>query len=592
MKKKDQEPNQELLGLEPDDLYMVAEKFAEQGRFDEAVDLCEKGVKLFPASLAMKIGLGKMRNLVKQKEKEERERLHDKFKEERARNDSLSFQFAAVGKIFEQKAQEEKAFECYHLSVMYNPSNETALFALASLYYKNNDFAGVIKELRQFLGINPFRADAHALMGRAYFYLKNYKKALASTMDAIIINNAAGVATEPELQEKLKYVLNKLGIHSKAAKAEVFRKRLKLFNRCTKQLNVQKEALLGKSGVKGFQELTKRKVKEDTRNDLLKLALRLRSFELLQPLSDEDLFVVATAMKEMRIKSGETVFDEKDEGDELYLIESGEVKLVKNTPFGEQPLAVAHKGELFGEMNFIDPVHRSAEALAGRDSVLFCVRRSDLEPFFETHKSVAVQFYWHFWKSLSIRTRDANNLLKTFFSETEKTKKPVIVPEKARESKAISIELDRKIKLLQEQGLSAKELRLLAAFSTEELYNQNEFIFREGDKGDKLYIILDGKVRITKNIPGVGDEALAILGKGDFFGEMALVDNATRSADARAHVNGTTVLTISRSVLNEILLVDVESAYQFLCILCRILTQRLREINLKIIQWRLMSGGF
>ena len=99
-------------------------------------------------------------------------------------------------------------------------------------------------------------------------------------------------------------------------------------------------------------------------------------------------------------------------------------------------------------------------------------------------------------------------------------------------------------------------------------------------------------MRISKHIPGVGEEALAILEKGDFFGEMALVDNEPRSADARAHANGTTVLTISRSVLNEILSVDVESAYQFLFILCRILTRRLREINLKIIQWRLMAGGF
>jgi len=132
----------------------------------------------------------------------------------------------------------------------------------------------------------------------------------------------------------------------------------------------------------------------------------------------------------------------------------------------------------------------------------------------------------------------------------------------------------------------------LAAFSKEELYNRDDLIFREGDEGDKLYIILDGKVRITKHIPGAGEEALAILEKGDFFGEMALIDNQPRSADAKAHINGTTVLTISRQVLNEILSVDIESAYQFLSILCRILTQRLREINLKIIQWRLMSGGF
>jgi len=243
-------------------------------------------------------------------------------------------------------------------------------------------------------------------------------------------------------------------------------------------------------------------------------------------------------------------------------------------------------------MNFIDPAHRSADAVAETDATLFVIKRSDLEPFFDTHKDVAVQFYWHFWRSLSKRTRDANNLLKTFFTEAETSSKMQIKPEHVAKSKEISIDLDKKLKLLQERGLSAKELRLLAAFSGEELYNQDEVIFREGSKGDKLYIILEGKVRIVKNIPGIGEEALAILEKGDFFGEMALVDNEPRSAEAKAHVNGTTVLTISRGVLNEILSVDVESAYQFISILCRILTQRLREINLKIIQWRLMAGGF
>jgi CRP-like cAMP-binding protein len=243
-------------------------------------------------------------------------------------------------------------------------------------------------------------------------------------------------------------------------------------------------------------------------------------------------------------------------------------------------------------MNFIDPSQRSADAVAHTDCGLFSLKMGELRGFFDTHKDVAVHFYWHFWKSLSQRTREANNMLKTFFSDAESGAKLPLNPQEASLSKAISIDLDRKIKILQERGLSARELRLLAAFSGEELYNRDEVIFREGAKGDKLYIILDGKVRISKNIPGVGEEALAILEKGDFFGEMALVDNEPRSADAKAHANGTTVLTISRSVLNEILSVDVESAYQFLFILCRILTRRLREINLKIIQWRLMAGGF
>jgi CRP-like cAMP-binding protein len=144
---------------------------------------------------------------------------------------------------------------------------------------------------------------------------------------------------------------------------------------------------------------------------------------------------------------------------------------------------------------------------------------------------------------------------------------------------------------LKEKGLSSKELRLLAAFSNEESFKTGQTIFVEGDKGDKLFIILDGQVRISKFIPGVGEEALAILERGDFFGEMALIDRGERSADAKAHTD-VTVLPIESKLLTDILSKDVDSSYQFLYIMCKILSRRLREINLKIFQWRMMSGGF
>ncbi len=583
---------EEGLRISAEDLASIANKFADQGHFEEAVELYERGIKLFPQSLAMKINLGKMRNLLKEKDEQERERMMGKFREERAGRDRLSYQFSAVGELYERKGQDERALQCYHLALAQNPSNERAHLNLARFFYKNNDFASSIREIRSLLAINPFIPEAHALLGRALFYLKNHRAALASIVDAMILDNAAGRAPAPELQEKFKYLLDKLGISSKAARSELVKSRLALFNRCMTQLDLQKSSVLGRGAVQGLHEMSKGPSGDEARQDLLKLALRLRAFELLKELSDESLFTVAKAARQLKVPEGGLVFDENDEGDELYLVERGDVRIAKKTPFGEQRLARAGRGEFFGEMNFIDPSHRSADAIANQDTELFCLRRSDLEGLFETRKDVAVQFYWHFWKSLSLRTREANNLLETFFDKSEATTKISLAPEEADRSKAISIDLDKKIKVLQERGLSSKELRLLAAFSGEELYNQNQVIFREGSQGDKLYIILDGKVRITKMIPGVGEEALAILEKGDFFGEMALVDQEPRSADAKAHVNGTTLLTISRSVLQEILSVDVESAYQFLSILCRILTQRLREINLKIIQWRFMAGGF
>jgi CRP-like cAMP-binding protein len=60
-----------------------------------------------------------------------------------------------------------------------------------------------------------------------------------------------------------------------------------------------------------------------------------------------------------------------------------------------------------------------------------------------------------------------------------------------------------------------------------------ETIFRAGDRGQCMYIVLEGGVRIVLPAAG-GGQQLAELGPGEFFGEMALVDSGTRMADARA----------------------------------------------------------
>jgi len=58
-----------------------------------------------------------------------------------------------------------------------------------------------------------------------------------------------------------------------------------------------------------------------------------------------------------------------------------------------------------------------------------------------------------------------------------------------------------------------------------------EVLFKEGEAGDKMFIIQDGKIKITKRIKGK-DHLLAILGKGEFFGEMAIVNRIKRTATA------------------------------------------------------------
>src|SRR5258706_5448085 len=84
-------------------------------------------------------------------------------------------------------------------------------------------------------------------------------------------------------------------------------------------------------------------------------------------------------------------------------------------------------------------------------------------------------------------------------------------------------------------GLKPQGFELIAKVATEELHALGTKIFQHGDVGDKLYVIIEGKVRISRDVPGMGEEALAVLGPGQGFGGMALLDQSTRSADSRGH---------------------------------------------------------
>lgn len=68
-------------------------------------------------------------------------------------------------------------------------------------------------------------------------------------------------------------------------------------------------------------------------------------------------------------------------------------------------------------------------------------------------------------------------------------------------------------------------------------YKTGEVIFRQGYPGDHAYIIQQGKVEIYNEWPDGCIESIAILDEGQMFGEMALTDDAPRSASARAHTD-------------------------------------------------------
>jgi CRP/FNR family cyclic AMP-dependent transcriptional regulator len=128
------------------------------------------------------------------------------------------------------------------------------------------------------------------------------------------------------------------------------------------------------------------------------------------------------------------------------------------------------------------------------------------------------------------------------------------------------------------KNLDADELSQVADVCKEEKFVSGEYIFREGEHGNRLYLIVEGEVRISRDVPGSGEEALAVLKAGALFGEMAVFDRTERSTHAISN-GGTTVLTISRPDFEMLLDFNRELAYKVLWACVRLLSSRLRSTN-------------
>ncbi len=141
------------------------------------------------------------------------------------------------------------------------------------------------------------------------------------------------------------------------------------------------------------------------------------------------------------------------------------------------------------------------------------------------------------------------------------------------------------------QGLTPEELGKISGISAQEAHPPGDVIFEEGDPGEKFYLIMKGEVRVSKMIPGVGEEALAVLQKGAYFGEMSLIDDQPRSAHAIVNKNAE-LLVIERDDFEKLLKSDKEIAYKLLWTFLRTISRRLRETNEKIMGFFAMTGPF
>jgi hypothetical protein len=100
-----------------------------------------------------------------------------------------------------------------------------------------------------------------------------------------------------------------------------------------------------------------------------------------------------------------------------------------------------------------------------------------------------------------------------------------------------------------------------------------DFVFREGDLGTEMFFIHEGKIEILNQVGGK-ETVLAVLEKGDFFGEMSVLEDMPRAASARA-ITDTRLLQINGSTFDQMLRDNPEIAVRMM----RKLSRRLRETD-------------
>lgn len=258
----------------------------------------------------------------------------------------------------------------------------------------------------------------------------------------------------------------------------------------------------------------------------------LRNVSLFQGLSSRDLSVIALRLQKVHKAQGSKIIQEGDPGDSMMILENGRAGVYRNG----QLLQQLKRGDCFGEMAILTEGPRTATIIA-EDDVL--VWRLDSAVFYDMmfdQNSIALEMM----KLLSRRLRTALN--RSTAEEQEQSgmllgKAEVAAARSVQETAGMTQMKDdailKRILVLQKIGLfrhlSSHDFIWLAQMVDEVEYEQGETVCRTGDFGDAMYGIIEGAITVHR-----GNERIAELREGEFFGEMALIDSGPRSADCTA----------------------------------------------------------
>lgn len=235
--------------------------------------------------------------------------------------------------------------------------------------------------------------------------------------------------------------------------------------------------------------------KSEVTEHLIKSAIISNDF-LNNMMDAERLQALVNAMIPQVLKANSYVIKEGETGNQFYVSAEGEYEVIKN---GEV-IKTFGSGVVFGELAILYKARRFASIKVKTDAFVWALDRKIFQKI----------------------------MMKTGSQEREE-----------------NIKFLSSVRVL--QGVSEDVLNKISDLLKREFYATSSTIIRQGDQGDKFYIIRGGSVTVTKRMNDGDVRIVGMLKRGDYFGEQALINKARRMANIIANEPGTECLTLDRS---------------------------------------------
>ncbi len=134
---------------------------------------------------------------------------------------------------------------------------------------------------------------------------------------------------------------------------------------------------------------------------------------ILRGLNDEALVVVSDLFSRWDCRKGQTIFNEGDRSENIYLVAEGELEVQISTGlFGKQVIATLGPGDVFGEMAFIDAERRSASIKAKRSCILLSMTRNDFRKLGKGYPHIQLMMLKNITRILAKRLRTADERIR------------------------------------------------------------------------------------------------------------------------------------------------------------------------------------